>query len=64
MKVYPGERKLKRRFLFKIFKDSIIKLLNKFNGKVPKDQTLKENWINKLFFIVCQQNSELTLKCK
>ena len=53
MKIYPGEKKIKRRFLFKAFKDSIIKLLNKFKGKVSQRPILMENWINTGSLIVC-----------
>ena len=36
MKVYPGERKLKRRILFKIFKDSLKELIQKLKNKIFK----------------------------
>jgi len=36
MKVYPGERKLKRRILFKILKDSLKELIQKIKNKILK----------------------------
>ena len=39
MKVYPGDKKLRRRILFKIFKDSLKGLMQKLKNKIFKIKT-------------------------
>jgi len=36
MEVYPGDKKLRRRVLFKIFKDSLKELIQKLKNKILK----------------------------
>jgi len=36
MNVYPGDKKLRRQILFKIFKDSLKELIQKLKNKILK----------------------------